>query len=293
MVAIDTQFNGYRTVLLPWAYHHPDVRRAICIVSALHLGQKTPGLCEKAQRGRLRMITEFRHRAETDDWSEILVLSHWAVIILFLVAEMISGGDDFSYLVKMLLSLVDAIDAQITSAAPMAFLLQQTRMIQFFSCPFLGESEAINTLTKGVRFYSGWVSTVLEHYPDQIRQDMVFRIIRAMELASDIYLQQTLPGSLDQQFAGTSADIQLLKSLVEDVQCDTPGSPGFVWVYFIGVASSRTVDDREFFRRRLMGIHSQIGFNNITLGLSGLDRVCRDSGGRWTEMLPSVATLVM
>jgi hypothetical protein len=128
MVALDTKFNGYRTVILPLAHDNVDVRRAVCIVSALHLGSKMPELRNKARQDRISMILRLRHMVDESKWGEILSPPHWAVIILFLVGEMISGGDDFSYLLKMLLCLVQANGPHNRESDVESFLLQQTRM---------------------------------------------------------------------------------------------------------------------------------------------------------------------
>jgi hypothetical protein len=96
------------------------------------------------------------------------------------------------------------------------------------------------------------------------------------------------------QVKSSGADIQQLRCLLQDVQPDAPGASAFVWVYFIGAASSETAEDCDFFRQKLMGIYSHIGFENISMGLESLNRVLNYQGGnRWTRVLPSISTLVM
>jgi hypothetical protein len=132
MVALDTDSNGYRTVILPLACQHSEVRTAVCIISALHLGMKMPELRAQAKNGRVAMITRLRRLADLEDWGEIFSPSHQVVILLLLVGEMITGSDDFSYLVKMLLSLSKSNGQHHASRSEVhAFLLRQIRMFMY------------------------------------------------------------------------------------------------------------------------------------------------------------------
>ena len=128
MVAVDTDFNGYRTVVLPLACHHIEVRRAVCIVSALHLGDKMANLSDRARSSRVAMIHRLKRLADQEDWDEILSLPHQVVILLLLVGEMITGGDDFSFLIKMLLSLNVSTRPRGSNSDVYSFLVRQAQM---------------------------------------------------------------------------------------------------------------------------------------------------------------------
>ncbi|EER25599.1 hypothetical protein CPC735_066990 [Coccidioides posadasii C735 delta SOWgp] len=128
LVPLDSKFNGYRRILLPLAHEDPEVRRAVCLVSALHLSSKVPELREAANAARLASIFGLKRFVREHDRSEVLSVSNWAVIILLLAGEMIRGGSDFSYLLKMLMSLVEARGSHDADSDVHSFLIQETKM---------------------------------------------------------------------------------------------------------------------------------------------------------------------
>lgn len=96
------------------------------------------------------------------------------------------------------------------------------------------------------------------------------------------------------EYAPNKPRLESLKELVEDIQADTPGAPALVWVYLIGAADSRSLEDRKFFTEKLKGLYLKIGFKNIVVGLQVLRRLwdCHDQG-RWTEHLANFPAFVM
>ncbi|EEP81300.1 predicted protein [Uncinocarpus reesii 1704] len=314
MVPLDSEFNGYRRIFLPLAHQDPEIKRAVCLVAALHLSSKVPELREAANAARLASIFSLKRLVDEHDWGDVLSVSNWAVIILLLAGEMIRGGSDFTYLLKMLMSLVNARGSYDEESEVHSFLMQQTKMIELFGRPFLGESEGIQALSKGVSFYCDFVSHTLRYNPNVSRQLTVSLLIAAISHATDIYLRRAL-GLLDSSNpvddgaphytsttpASPSSSLQHLKDLVSEIHADTPGSHTLVWVYFMGAAESSTDEDRDFFTSKLQGLYGSIGFENIIIGLANL-KALWDSGERqgngaeatrWTERLPQIESLVM
>nr|KMM71004.1 hypothetical protein CPAG_07311 [Coccidioides posadasii RMSCC 3488] len=317
LVPLDSKFNGYRRILLPLAHEDPEVRRAVCLVSALHLSSKVPELREAANAARLASIFGLKRYVREHDRSEVLSVSNWAVIILLLAGEMIRGGSDFSYLLKMLMSLVEARGSHDADSDVHSFLIQETKMIGLFGRPFLGESEGIQALSRGVESYRDFISHATRYDGNCSHQISVSLLIAAVSFATDIYLRRALsqPAFPSSTYdwashyhypsstlpSSPSISLQHLISLVSGIYAHTPGSHSLVWVYFIGAAESSTEEDRNFFTTKLEELYRTIGFENIMIGVGNLKELWasgerQGKGGeriRWTERLPRVESLVM
>lgn len=128
LIPLEDRINGYRDILLPMALQNPKVKEAICMVAALHLGAKVPKFRVTANKTRLTIIFGLKRLIHDRSWREVLSVTNWAVIILLLAGEMIRGGPDYSYLLRMLISLVRAREFHDERTEAHSFLMEQTKM---------------------------------------------------------------------------------------------------------------------------------------------------------------------
>ena len=129
MVVLDHNSNGYRDIILPLACQDEAVMRAVSVVAAHHLSKWVPAIRKSAVAGQMAVVSNLRRDAFQCPPSQIFNLSTWATILVLLVGETITGGDDFIYLLEMVTSLTEAegVGDEIT-ASVRQFFINQTRM---------------------------------------------------------------------------------------------------------------------------------------------------------------------
>lgn len=146
MVVLDTEFNGYRDIILPMACGDGVVQRAVSVVSAFHLAATLPELQLPADVGQMNIISRLRRDASVLPSNELFNVSTWATILVLLVGETVTGGNDFIYLLEMLRCVTQSsVDKIGISASVRQFFIQQTRMYVISS---LSSSCIINRLEK-------------------------------------------------------------------------------------------------------------------------------------------------
>ena len=134
MVIVDMENNnGYRDLILPFAFQDPLLQRAVSVVSALHLSHWRPELLELAAVGRTAVLDRLRKDAMAGDTSKVFSLSTWATLVVLLVGETITGTVEFVYLYGMLDSLMKAKDSRDHGSGTVgAFLVNQSHMCAAF-----------------------------------------------------------------------------------------------------------------------------------------------------------------
>lgn len=136
MVVVDHHSNGYRNILLPLASQDPLVQRAVLVVAALHLGTKQSNLLRAAEEGRFAIIQRLRRDAAYSLSENVFSISTWATIILLLVGETVTGGQEFVHLYPMLQSILRCSEHLISSCPDAGhFLVQQSGMYEAHAGP--------------------------------------------------------------------------------------------------------------------------------------------------------------
>lgn len=129
MVLLDSDFNGYRSVLLPFACEDDLVRCTIMTASLYHKSVHQPGLRNKADVYYMNIIQRLRRQAgDVHGHDGALKLSTWATVVLLLVVENVSGGTNMPQVFRMLRYVADSNVPQAHSSTLSTFLKQQTNM---------------------------------------------------------------------------------------------------------------------------------------------------------------------
>lgn len=130
MVTFDRGNNGYRNIILPLAHQDELVQRAVCVVSAFHIGRQDPSLYETAEAGRTAIIAKLSQSARNNENSnEVFNLSTLVTLLVLLVGEMVTGSTEFNHLYSMMSALIQGSNIlQETSSSVEAFLRQQVHM---------------------------------------------------------------------------------------------------------------------------------------------------------------------
>lgn len=130
MVVIDGVGNGYRNVILSMACNDDLLGRAVGVVAAQHLGLTQPGARDAARRGRTAVIEKLRRDAAVATNAPQLVFtpSTWATLLILLVGETVTGGEEFEQLFRMLVAAAQNCDLSTVPPMLRDFLLKQTHM---------------------------------------------------------------------------------------------------------------------------------------------------------------------
>lgn len=102
MLMYDGGGNGYRYQIMPLAHSDPIVERAVCVAAAFHLSRNNPDLRLAAESGRAAIINKLS--TMSSDLSD----STWAIILLLIVADLITGHEHVITLYKMLVAFLEA-----------------------------------------------------------------------------------------------------------------------------------------------------------------------------------------
>ena len=80
--------------------------------------------------------------------------------------------------------------------------------------------------------------------------------------------------------------VQLIKTLTEPLQQDTPGMHTLVWVYFIAAASTQISENQSFFAGKLRQVHSKTHMHNIIVAVERLEEMWQQHQNGWTTRFP-------
>jgi hypothetical protein len=105
MVILDTTENGFREHLLRMAVEDELLRRAVGVVAAQHLARERPHIRNAAEAERLAIISRLRENSMSATADQVFNEYTWATLIVLLVGETVTGSEEYSFLVGMLLTL--------------------------------------------------------------------------------------------------------------------------------------------------------------------------------------------
>lgn len=128
MILYDDEANGYRYQILPLAHQDHVVKRAVCVVAAFHLSSRIPTLRVPAEGGRDAIIRKLRESACQHSRPDEL---SWAVVLLLVVGDLITGHEHVLVLYKILSSFNDTHGALESTSELVKFLYYQSRLYVF------------------------------------------------------------------------------------------------------------------------------------------------------------------
>ncbi|RMY66608.1 hypothetical protein D0863_08316 [Hortaea werneckii] len=299
MVTFDRGSNGYRNIILPLAHQDELVQRAVCVVSAFHIGRHDPSLYATAEAGRTAIITKLsqssRHKEHAN---EVFNLSTLVTLLVLLVGEMVTGSTEFNHLYSMMTALLQGSDIlQAASPSVEAFLMQQVypgRMMQLaldivdmvlrfqlFVRPLLDPAPGAVMLEGNIKQHLDFITCFSECGPWYSAQ--VSCLEGAVQLAKDIYLED-----YNGEHHPNACHIRLerLRDMTSSITLATPGMHALVWPYFVAAASSRSQRHRDYFVFKLREIHQKTPMNNIIIAIERLEEIWeRFPSGGWTRCL--------
>ncbi|KAJ9648153.1 hypothetical protein H2201_002307 [Coniosporium apollinis] len=287
MVVFDWDRNGWRWFILPLAESNDVVRDAVLAVSASHLAQKSPGLAPKAKilRGAAIQSVILRSRNLYQNIAPDPPLI--AALMLLVLDDMVSGGDEFPFIFKMLRCLLQMLGGEDTLSTSEfgVFLLQHYRYLEFVTLPTLTEAEAVAAITTRFHHYLDFlINPFLGDKTDPLCPSVASMLINCFSQASSIYVCRALSGP-SAPLSGPA--IEQLKATVEAIPPGSAGEHLLAWVFFVAAAESSSAEHRQFFKKRLKGLydHGCSGFGNIWPALVLLENMWQRSDQSWTSML--------
>ncbi|RMZ27532.1 hypothetical protein D0859_08381 [Hortaea werneckii] len=303
MVTFDRGSNGYRNIILPLAHQDELVQRAVCVVSAFHIGRQDPSLYATAEAGRTAIISKLSQSARhKENASDVFNLSTLVTLLVLLVGEMVTGSTEFNHLYSMMTALLQGSNIlQAASPSVETFLMQQVHMwvylgrmaqlargivdmalrFQLFVRPFLDPDPGAVMLKGNIKQHLDFITCFSDCGPWYSAQ--VSCLEDAVQLAKDIYLED-----YNGEHHPTACHVRLerLRDMTSSITLTTPGMHALVWPYFVAAASSRSQGQREYFVFKLREIHQKTPMNNILIAIERLEEIWeRFPSGGWTRCL--------
>ncbi|KAI7316608.1 hypothetical protein KC315_g10696 [Hortaea werneckii] len=283
MVTFDRGNNGYRNIILPLAHQDELVQRAVCVVSAFHIGRQDPSLYNMAETGRTAIIAKLSQSARNNENSkEVFNLPTLVTLLVLLVGEMVTGSTEFNHLFSMMSALLQGSNIlQETSSSVEAFLRQQVHMFQLFVRPFLDPASGAVMLKGSISQYLDFMTCFSDCGPWYSAQ--VLCLEEAVHLAKDIFLEDF---NAEHHPVACHIRLERLRDMTSSISLATPGMHALVWPYFVAAASSRSQDHREYFVFKLRQIHEKTPMDNILIAIERLEEIWeRFPSGGWTKCL--------
>ncbi|RMY70053.1 hypothetical protein D0863_06052 [Hortaea werneckii] len=283
MVTFDRGNNGYRNIILPLAHQDELVQRAVCVVSAFHIGRQDPSLYNMAETGRTAIIAKLSQSARNNENSkEVFNLPTLVTLLVLLVGEMVTGSTEFNHLFSMMSALLQGSNIlQETSSSVEAFLRQQVHMFQLFVRPFLDPASGAVMLKGSISQYLDFMTCFSDRGPWYSAQ--VLCLEEAVHLAKDIFLEDF---NAEHHPVACHIRLERLRDMTSSISLATPGMHALVWPYFVAAASSRSQDHREYFVFKLRQIHEKTPMDNILIAIERLEEIWeRFPSGGWTKCL--------
>lgn len=125
MVMYDDEANGYRYQILPLAQHDAVVQSAVCMVAGFHLAAARPELRAPAEKCRAAIV---RHLRESSLAKPSLDEYNWAILLLLLVGDLVTGHEHVLALSRMLDSFLTQREYEAPATALSKFLFYQSRL---------------------------------------------------------------------------------------------------------------------------------------------------------------------
>ncbi|KIW35324.1 uncharacterized protein PV07_02026 [Cladophialophora immunda] len=278
MVILDGQYNGYRNVIIPLAVTEPLVESAVSSVAASHLWRGNEKLRTAADRDRVRVIQSLKKASLNPRAGAVFSVSNWAILLVLLVGELITGRDDYIYLLRLLRS-IQSYGVYDASRETLQFFHTQTDILMLLAQPFLDLSSDFPAMNSEAALETQLrsICASLQHVSDSQDVYITSTVIEAVRRSYQIYLNRAFLGGKSDSMA-----LDYLQHLVSPISPNVPGGHALVWVYFIAAAESELPEHRAFFTGRLNDIYVATGCENITAGLSILEQMWdSQTGSGW------------
>lgn len=322
MVVLDDVTNGYRSLILSMAMEDEVLRRAVSVVAAQHLNRERPELKIRAEANRRAVISRLRSQSLTSSIDIVFNEFTWATLIVLLVGETVTGSEDYSFLVRMLLCLSAHSKKYCKNSIAMKFLETQSQLycttsprqrkgitntlhrFELLSLPLLGENIGVLTIKKAFDWMLDWFS--FSDLPADCEDRQVTDMIRqCFASACAIYVRCASRGSSSSSHYTASfpranldpihgSNIERIIELMSRISPGARGAHALVWVCFIAGADTNDPVQRVFFLNYLNEIYARTQFHNIPAAVRSLENIwARNRGERWTQSLPQLSKVLV
>ncbi|KAK0389165.1 hypothetical protein NLU13_2740 [Sarocladium strictum] len=286
MVIYDWGGNGYRDIILPIACQDETVGRAVCAVSAFHLGTNAQHMLATAEATQHAVLTKLLRDTVDLNPSRVFSLSAWAAIVVLLVGDTITGSTNYIMLLEMLKHFVSsaATDSSMPTNAKL-FLLQQTKMFELFSSAATNERNGLEILSGPIEPYLDFFAT----YPALVRDEPRYtnmQLIRSAIMASCRLCVKRMMN--ERSYTCPREELEALKDTISSLDPGVEGEHALVWTCFVAAAESVQPDHREYFSDRLASLYGCTRFGTILQALEILEVIWAKQGKqKWTEFITS------
>ncbi|KAL2209440.1 hypothetical protein CC79DRAFT_1396337 [Sarocladium strictum] len=281
MVIYDWGTNGYRDIILPIAHQDETVSRAVCAVSAFHLGAGAGDMLATAEATQQAVFTKLVRDSMEMNPRRVFSLSTWAAIVVLLVGDTITGSTNYILLLEMLRHLVKSIPEG-DSAMPenaRTFLTQQTRMFELFGSALTSERHGLEVLTRPTEYYLDFFATCSTAEPRHTN----LQLIRSAIMASCGLCVKRMQNKVS--YICPDDELDSLKQLLLRLN-GVDGEHALVWTCFVAAAESVRPEHREFFTDRLASLYGCTRFGTILQALEMLESIWEKQGRqKWTEFV--------
>ncbi|CAG8150661.1 unnamed protein product [Penicillium salamii] len=278
MVAIDIK-NGYRDILLPLSEHDEITRNAMIAASASHLSHQHPD-------SKWLSVARKHHTAaikglQRDGSTGANTFSDLATMVILLIEEMVSVGEDYIILLRMVRSFVCSRggDKKIEQSPIGRFLIQQIRKMTLYAAPLVSEISATSSLS---HISTADIAILYCSQIDSTNESIIANVADLVHQAMHIYLLRVTNNSEEviEERVQHFIDTALL------FNATSFGGHVLIWPFFIVGAECSNTHHQEFIVTQLQCLWKSTGFANILYAISFLEKVWQNlSRETWPSML--------
>ncbi|CAG8389781.1 unnamed protein product [Penicillium salamii] len=280
MVAIDIK-NGYRDILLPLSEHDEIMRNAMIAASASHLSHQHSdsqwlSVARKHHTAAIKGL-----QRDHDGNAGVNTFSDLATMVILLIEEMVSVGEDYIILLRMVRSFVCSRggDKKIEQSPIGRFLIQQIRKMTLYAAPLVSEISATSSLSNistadiAVLYCSQIDSTnesIIANVADLVHQAMHIYLLRVTNNSEEV-IEERVQHFIDTAFLFNATSF---------------GGHVLIWPFFIVGAECSDTHHQEFIVAQLQCLWRSTGFANILYAISFLEKIWQNlSRETWPSML--------
>ncbi|KAJ6100339.1 hypothetical protein N7467_001874 [Penicillium canescens] len=267
MVAIDVH-NGYRDILLPLSEYDETLRFAILAASAFHLAHQHPDpkWTSIARNYHMATINGLNQRSREQKENHITsdTFSNLSIMVVLLIEEMVTVGEDFPILLGMVRSFVSSRGGEEKlKETPLVSELSATTNLCNISATDLALLYSFQQTTPE------W-GTIIANIVDFVRKAAEIYLLRATNMPDALIHDQ----------------VQHFINAASLFNATSFGGHVLIWPFFIVGAECSDIRHREFIVTQLRYLWGCTGFANTLYAIRLLKKIWEDqSGMNWTKIL--------
>lgn len=106
---LDDENNGYRNLILPFALQDELVRMAVTSITRCRLsraaGRPEAETRAAAEMSRAKVIEKLMQQSAASEAANVFTVSSWMAVLVLFIGELVLGGDQYEYLLRMMCSM--------------------------------------------------------------------------------------------------------------------------------------------------------------------------------------------